>query len=439
MMRGLARRLGRLVPGFGERRRAAVLRSSFTEWLIAHRHRWHSALVADDSELGLALGDALATRGTSVLYRRSGGGVMPAFTGPGAVRMGRPQAGSFLHYLAYEAAQPSDHDLLFIDVSTGAEWPRLLRGRLRAGQTVGFRLPPGEAPPWLVEWPQPTFATDSVRLFDKLPPAWLAPVSEQKSAGIPESHRRWPRISVVTVSFNQAAYLEECLQSVLAQDYPKLEYIVVDGGSRDGSQEILERYRGRLASLTIESDDGQADGLNKGFAQATGDILTWVNSDDLLEPGALYQVALAYDAYGADLVAGGCRHVWQTREHVIVNHHTELPLGERVQLPLERLLAFDDCWQKGEFFFQPEVFFSRRAWEAASGRLRTDLSYVIDYDLWIRMARAGVTIVHIPDFLAVSRGHELQKTTSDLPYLSEVRRLVAEYAKLGIPVNTHGR
>jgi hypothetical protein len=116
------------------------------------------------------------------------------------------------------------------------------------------------------------------------------------------------------------------------------------------------------------------------------------------------------------------------------NHHTRLPLGQPVTLPLDQLLDFDCQWQSSAFFFQPEVFFTAEIWRRAGGKLRLDLYYVLDYDLWVRMAAAGATIVHIPEFLACSRTHDGQKTTyGQQPYLPEVRRLLAEYSmrKLG--------
>ena len=114
--------------------------------------------------------------------------------------------------------------------------------------------------------------------------------------------RPWPRVTVVTPSLNQARFLEETIRSVLLQGYPDLEYVVVDGGSNDGSREIIGKYERFFAWWASEADRGQADAIDKGLAQATGEIFNWVNSDDVLQPGALATVAQAMrgdiDAFG---------------------------------------------------------------------------------------------------------------------------------------------
>ena len=154
----------------------------------------------------------------------------------------------------------------------------------------------------------------------------------------PSSVDTWPKISVVTVSFNQADYLEASIRSVLDQNYFNLQYIVVDGGSTDGSVEIIERYRDRCDAVIIESDRGQSHALNKGFALATGDMLTWLCSDDLLEPGSLARVARAYRRHGTDVVVGGCARIGETPSQEYYHHHSRLPLGRTVRLmPLDIL------------------------------------------------------------------------------------------------------
>src|SRR5579862_8034570 len=110
----------------------------------------------------------------------------------------------------------------------------------------------------------------------------------------PVAANAWPRITIVTPSYQQAAYVEETLRSVLLQNYPALEYIVIDGGSSDGSANLIERYASRLAYWHSQRDHGQADAINQGFDRATGEIVGWLNSDDFLLPGALFAVAQAF-------------------------------------------------------------------------------------------------------------------------------------------------
>src|SRR5437762_483466 len=125
--------------------------------------------------------------------------------------------------------------------------------------------------------------------------------------------KQWPRITIVTPSFNQAQFLEETIRSVLLQGYPNLEYIVMDGGSTDGSAEILEKYSPWIDHWVSEKDNGQADAIYRGFERATGEIIGWVNSDDLLLPGALAAHAEYFlRHHQAQLVMGGCLWIDET-------------------------------------------------------------------------------------------------------------------------------
>jgi hypothetical protein len=307
----------------------------------------------------------------------------------------------------------------------------LLRGRLGETQTLVLNATT-DVPmfsPLVAELGEPETRERGASSYTRFPAAWLDPLDEQGRPILSIVGRKpWPKISVVMVSFNQAVFLEEGLISVLEQGYPNLEFIVIDAKSTDGSIDILERYRHRVTELVIESDKGQSEGLNKGFARTTGDILTWVNSDDLLEPGALFRVAQAFATPGIDMVAGGCRVIGLSRDELILNHHNKLPFGIQFALPLGLLLEMDRFWLPGNFFYQPEVFFSREIWKRTGSRLRTDLNYIMDYDLWVRMAAAGAHILHIPEFLACSRTHEQQKTTVGLPGMPEIQRLLQEYS-----------
>ena len=251
-----------------------------------------------------------------------------------------------------------------------------------------------------------------------------------------EGEGPWPKISVVTVSFNQAQYLEASIRSVLDQNYPNLEYIVVDGGSTDVSVEIIERYRDRCDTVILEPDRGQSDALNKGFARATGETMNWLCSDDLLEPGSLHEIGRAYRETGADIIAGGCMRIGETRDEERHLHHTRLPMGETVRLAPLDMLHFMGSWQASNYFFQPEVFFSRRVWEASGAYLKEHLFYAMDYDLWLRMALAGATAHHIPAIIGCSRIHAAQKTQADRKYLHQMRALMDEYKSMFAALKT---
>ncbi|NET53951.1 MAG: glycosyltransferase, partial [Merismopedia sp. SIO2A8] len=220
---------------------------------------------------------------------------------------------------------------------------------------------------------------------------------------------------------------EETIRSVLMQGYPNLEYIVLDGCSTDNTSSILNRYRDEITHCVIEPDRGQSDALNKGFKLATGEILAWLNSDDCYLPETLYRVAIAFDLYKADMLAGGCQLREGFSRTIFRTHHTALPLGEVVPLPLDRLLDLDHCWQKGEFFYQPEVFWTRELWQRTGGKVDDKLFYSMDYELWVRMAYHNAQAIHIPDSITLFRLHEKQKTYGDeIPFLPELRS-VCEY------------
>lgn len=182
-----------------------------------------------------------------------------------------------------------------------------------------------------------------------------------------------PKISVVTPSFNQARYLEGALESVLGQDYPNLEYSVLDGGSQDGSREIIAAKQDRLAYWRSHPDGGQAAAINEGFSRATGSILGWLNSDDLYAAGALHQVAQRLvDQIDEPIVCyGACELFWDG-----TNRREVRPASP---FDRERLEIVD-------FFDQPSVFWTRVAWEKV-GSLDESLHYAFDWDWFLRAAR----------------------------------------------------
>ena len=245
-----------------------------------------------------------------------------------------------------------------------------------------------------------------------------------------EPSNGWPKISVIIISYNQADYIVDCLDSILGQGYPNLEIIVVDGDSTDGTREILESYRKRFTHLIIEPDKCQSDALNKGFMLATGDLMTWVCSDDLLEPDALFYAGRAFAENNVALVAGGCRII-NADGKSLYNHHNGLPLNEPVDLSFGDLLSFRGVWERGMYFYQPELFFSKRIWKTSGGYIKEHLHFAMDYDLFLRFAMAGAKIIHIPQYLAIRRVHKAQKTQHEtMSYLPTIRYLLKEYRGL---------
>jgi glycosyltransferase involved in cell wall biosynthesis len=187
----------------------------------------------------------------------------------------------------------------------------------------------------------------------------------------------WPTITIVTPSLDQARFVEATLRSVLLQGYPALEYVVVDGGSSDGSADVIRRYAPWLTSWVSEPDRGQGDAINKGLRRATGSIVGWLNSDDRLLPGALFGVARAAAA-SPDAVAwaGRCRSV-SPRGNLL---YPQVPRG----LTREELAD----WGRAGQLSQPACFFSRAAAERV-GLLDERLHYALDVDFWLKLAAVG--------------------------------------------------
>ncbi len=241
----------------------------------------------------------------------------------------------------------------------------------------------------------------------------------------------WPKISIITVSYNQGHYIEETIRSVLLQGYPNLEYIVIDGGSTDNTLNILKRYQSEINVCISEPDNGQSHALNKGFSLATGEILAWLNSDDLYFPNTLRDVALAFDSQAVDVVIGGCQTIKNfSRIPITISHHCILPLNKVTLLPYEKMLDFNS-WLKGDYFFQPEVFWTKQIWDKVDSRVDEKLHFAMDYELWLRIAKAKARVLHIPENLTIFRIHYPQKTIwsldiSNFPEQTEVARQFRE-------------
>jgi glycosyltransferase involved in cell wall biosynthesis len=225
-----------------------------------------------------------------------------------------------------------------------------------------------------------------------------------------------PKMSIITPSFNQALFVEETLRSVKSQEYPALEHIVMDGASTDGTVDILKRYSvtpgWEHLRWVSELDKGQSHALNKGFRLATGDIIGWLNSDDIYEPSCLANVVKAFEANpGIDFVYGDY----------------EIMDGAGKGLLSKKEIAFDwDIMLCGlNYIAQPNVFFRRRVF-AEIGYLNDALHFVMDYEFWLRAASHGLRFHHIPYPLAACRWHVDAKTVSQRPRIQQELRGVRQ-------------
>lgn len=227
---------------------------------------------------------------------------------------------------------------------------------------------------------------------------------------------KYPKISIVTSSYNQANYLEHTIKSILDQQYPNLEYIIIDGGSTDGSVDIIKKYSQHIAYWVSEKDNGVCDGINKGFQHATGEIMGCINSDDMLHKNSLFTVAEIFSNYaqinwllGATTIfdeVGRTVYVSQSQRFNLFQYF----LGEFSWIQLE------------------STFWRRSLWVSAGGFFSCEFKYACDFDLWVRffkLERLFITDALIGGF----RMRSQKQLSSDnfKHYMDEVKLVLARY------------
>ena len=223
--------------------------------------------------------------------------------------------------------------------------------------------------------------------------------------------RDWPRITVVTPSFNQAAFLERTILSVLGQDYPNLEYFVVDGGSTDGSVDIIRKYSDKLAWWVSEPDRGQTDAINKGLRRATGEWVAWQNSDDIFYPGSFHEMAAAAIKWPqAGLIIG---------DMMLIDEH-DRPLRDiRYVTPSYNALRAEGM------VLANQAAFWRRHFHQEIGFLAEDMHYSFDYEWFLRLTRHAKCF-HVASVWGGLRLHgETKTSTQARMFQEENRRILA--------------
>jgi GT2 family glycosyltransferase len=207
-----------------------------------------------------------------------------------------------------------------------------------------------------------------------------------------------PTISIVTPSFEQGRFLDRTIYSVVSQRYPALEYVVQDGGSNDGTLEVLRRFEPLLSAWRSEPDAGQADAVNRGFRETHGELMAWLNSDDLLLPGSLAYVARYFAEHpDVDVVYG----------HRLMIDENDGQIGAWV------LPRHDDAvLTLADYIPQETLFWRRRVWDEAGGTVDSTFGYALDWDLLLRFRQVGAKMVRLPRFLGAFRIHSEQKTTA---------------------------
>lgn len=267
-------------------------------------------------------------------------------------------------------------------------------------------------------------------ILDSSDREWLLKSTPNHCSAFPEHNIAWPKISVITPSYNQGSLIERTIRSVLLQGYPNLEYIVIDGDSSDETVNVLKKYEPWINYWISEPDTGQSHAINKGISKASGEILGWLNSDDYYTPGTLEAIArrlITINQHNVGAIVGGGDIVSESGEQVYVSKTEHVSLN-----------ALYD-WADGKNFMQPSCFFTRKAWEEC-GPLDENLRYTMDLDLWLKISKKFEFEV-IEEVLSHSLAHAEAKTTA---YLTEsdspeaVNSLRKLHQEMALVIARHG-
>jgi glycosyltransferase involved in cell wall biosynthesis len=235
---------------------------------------------------------------------------------------------------------------------------------------------------------------------------------------------RYPKISIVTPSYNQGKYIEQTIRSIINQGYPNLEYIIIDGGSTDNTIEIIKKYESHISYWVSERDNGQSDAINKGLRKCTGDIFNWINSDDYLQEDALFKIAEYFIKNpSTDMLCGWCSFFGEDTLPQKLQHRTEIFETVEETLAEQRIN-------------QPASFYKLSIIKSLGG-VNEQLHYVMDLDLWFRYlcSRGQDKILLVDDLFAYFRLHNQSKTVSVLEGFRDEEKLLWHHLLMTLKID----
>jgi len=225
------------------------------------------------------------------------------------------------------------------------------------------------------------------------------------------------RFSIITPSYNQAKFLERTIKSVLSQNYFDLEYIIIDGGSKDGSVDIIKKHEDKIDYWVSEKDKGQSHAFNKGLEQATGEIIGWLNSDDIYYSNAIKESAKIFESCpDVDVIFSNYNFIDENDK--VLRTRKEIPYDYKIYL-----------WSKGCYHANCAGFFRRRCFEQC-GNLREDLHYGMDYEFYLRLGQNNCNIVHTNKIWGAYRFHSQSKSMAGTLEIKKHNNLIfSEYTR----------